>query len=163
MRAAKIFVEDLEELEVIKKTKSLRVDLYGSLAMTGVGHGTPNAILMGLEGERPEIVDPSSILSRVESMYKTKKLKLNGTHGIDFSPDRHLVYHFNQFLPQHPNGMRISSFDENGDMTCTNEFFSIGGGFVVNEKTQLEANAFFLDKRTDHTDKVEETVETHTG
>ena len=109
MRAAKIFIEDLVELGALEKVAQLRCDLYGSLAMTGVGHGTPNAVLMGLEGETPEGVDPKTIISRVDAMYESKMLTLNGSHQISFQPDKHLIFHFNQSLPQHPNGMRFSA------------------------------------------------------
>lgn len=158
MRAAKIFIEDLVELGALEKVAQLRCDLYGSLAMTGVGHGTPNAVLMGLEGETPEGVDPKTIISRLDAMYESKMLTLNGSHQISFQPDKHLIFHFNQSLPQHPNGMRFSAYDKDGELLATNEFFSIGGGFVVNEKTQLIANAYFLDKRTDHVQKVKSTA-----
>ncbi|KAJ3303240.1 hypothetical protein HDV03_004067 [Kappamyces sp. JEL0829] len=149
-------------LRALPNVTQFRVDLYGSLAMTGVGHGTPNAILMGLEGETPEGVNPKTILSRVDEMYKMKKLKLNGTHEISFIPEKHLLFHFNQFLPQHPNGMRFSAYDKEGELIATNEFFSIGGGFVVNDKTQLEANAYYLDQRIDHVENVEPTPSSHT-
>jgi hypothetical protein len=133
------------------------VDLYGSLALTGVGHGTPNAILVGLEGDTPETVDTKSIISRVEQMYKTQKINLNATNSIHFCPEKHLVYHFTEQLPAHPNGMRISCYDNQGDLVATNEFFSIGGGFVVNDKTQLAANVYFKDTRVDHATTVHHT------
>ncbi|RKO88593.1 serine dehydratase beta chain-domain-containing protein, partial [Blyttiomyces helicus] len=167
MRAAKIFVEDLEKLDVLRNVSQLRVDLYGSLALTGVGHGTPSAILMGLEGEVPESVDTVSIKPRVAGMYTAHKLNLRGTRPIDFNPDKHLVFHFRETLSQHPNGMRFSAFDTSGDLAhlflwvpptysnplvkiATNEFFSIGGGFVVNEQTKLSRNVYFKDRRVDH-------------
>ncbi|KAL2913683.1 hypothetical protein HK105_206843 [Polyrhizophydium stewartii] len=155
MRAAKIFVENLDGLGVLETTSQMRVDLYGSLALTGAGHGTPNAVLMGLEGETPEGVDTKSILPRVESMYTNKILNLNGRHAITFIPDKHLIFHFRESLPQHPNGMRFSAYDNNGDLIATNEFFSIGGGFVVNEETQLADNVYYKDNRVDHADKVD--------
>jgi L-serine deaminase len=158
MRAAKIFIEDLIYLGILEKAKQLRVDLYGSLALTGVGHGTPNAILVGLEGDTPETVDTKSILPRINVMYQTKKLLLNGKHEIHFCPEKHLVFHFAKTLPGHPNGMRFSCFDKDGDLLATNEFFSIGGGFVVNEKTQLAAqNVFYKDQRVDHAVEVQHT------
>ncbi|KAK9675110.1 hypothetical protein K7432_016640, partial [Basidiobolus ranarum] len=77
MRAGKIFVTDLERLQVLDKVKSLRVDLYGSLALTGVGHGTPDATLMGIEGESPESVEASTIRTRGNSMHENKTIALN--------------------------------------------------------------------------------------
>jgi iron-sulfur-dependent L-serine dehydratase single chain form len=86
---------------------------------------------------------------------------LNGTHKIDFIPEKHLIFHYKESLPQHPNGMRFSTYDKEGELIATNEFFSIGGGFVVNEKTQIEANAYYLDTRIDHTTDVETTKSSH--
>ena len=114
---------------------------------------------MGLEGETPEGVETSSIKPRVKEMYKSHTLNLNSHHKITFQPDKHLIFHFRESLPQHPNGMRFSAYDKNGDLIATNEYFSIGGGFVVNEKTQLAANVFFKDRRIDHTSKIDPTNE----
>jgi hypothetical protein len=129
MRAAKIFVKDLADLKMIPKVSSLRVDIYGSLAMTGVGHGTPNAIIMGLQGETPEAIDPTTINRRIVDIKSSSCLKVNGKHQISFDPSKHLVFHFGTFLPKHPNGMRFTAFDKQGDMVATNEFFSV---FIMN-------------------------------
>ncbi|KAI9023535.1 L-serine ammonia-lyase [Phycomyces nitens] len=106
MRAAKIFIHDLKAHKVLERVHTLRVDMFGSLALTGAGHGTPDAILMGIEGESPDQVETSTIKSRS--------------------------------LPQHPNGLRFCAYDSDSNMVATNEYFSIGGGFVVNEETQLD-------------------------
>ncbi|ORX71417.1 L-serine ammonia-lyase [Linderina pennispora] len=145
MRAGKIFVQDLVDHKILDKVASIKADLYGSLALTGIGHGTPNATLMGLEGELPETVPTETIIPRVEAMHETHTITLNGTHRIRFNPDKDLTLHYYESLPQHPNGMRFTVFDANGDMLATNEYFSIGGGFVVNEKTQVAhgENVFF--------------------
>ncbi|KAJ1960432.1 hypothetical protein GGI12_003803 [Dipsacomyces acuminosporus] len=147
MRAGKIFVQDLVDHKVLDKVASIKVDLYGSLALTGIGHGTPNATLMGLEGEVPETVPTETIIPRVEAMHETNTITLNGTHRIKFNPDKDMTLHYYESLPQHPNGMRFTVFDVNGDMLATNEYFSIGGGFVVNEKTQVAhgENVFYRD------------------
>ncbi|KAJ2845681.1 hypothetical protein J3B02_004615 [Coemansia erecta] len=147
MRAGKIFVQDLVEHKVLAKVASIKVDLYGSLALTGIGHGTPNATLMGLEGELPETVPTETILTRVQAMHDTNTITLNGVHRVRFNPDKDMTLHYYESLPQHPNGMRFTVFDGNGDMLATNEYFSIGGGFVVNEKTQLAhgENVFYRD------------------
>ncbi|KAJ2626588.1 hypothetical protein IW137_005897, partial [Coemansia sp. RSA 1287] len=92
---------------------------------------------MGLEGELPETVPTETIISRVEAMHQSSTITLNGTHRIRFNPDKDMALHYYESLPQHPNGMRFTVFDANGDMLATNEYFSIGGGFVVNERTQL--------------------------
>ncbi|KAJ2358593.1 hypothetical protein GGF43_000705 [Coemansia sp. RSA 2618] len=137
MRAGQIFVQDLVDHGIIDKVSTIKVDLYGSLALTGIGHGTPNATLMGLEGELPETVPTETINSRVEAMHGSNTITLNGTHRVRFSPEKDMALHYYESLPQHPNGMRFTVFDADGDMLATNEYFSIGGGFVVNDKTQL--------------------------
>ncbi|KAI0222713.1 hypothetical protein L0F63_006505 [Massospora cicadina] len=126
MRAGKIFITDLVSHNILEKVHSMRIDLFGSLALTGVGHGTPNACLMGVEGESPETVDPTTIETRVRSMNLTGTIKLNGTHQIRFDPNKDLVLHLFDRLPQHPNGMRFTALDVNGDMLATNEYFSVG-------------------------------------
>ncbi|KAI9002363.1 L-serine ammonia-lyase [Gaertneriomyces semiglobifer] len=137
MRAAKIFVEDLKKAGVLDKVKIMKVHLYGSLALTGVGHGTPNAILMGLEGETPEMVDAKSIVSRCDTISTSSTLNLGGTYPIKFSPKSDLVFHPQASLPQHPNGMRFLAMSANAELVACNEYFSIGGGFVVNERTRV--------------------------
>ncbi|KAI9322977.1 serine dehydratase beta chain-domain-containing protein [Obelidium mucronatum] len=131
MRAARIFVKEASGHGLLDEINQLRVDLYGSLALTGVGHGTPGAILMGLEGESPELIDAKSIPTRLENIISTSVLNLAGSKTISFDYKKHLVFHFSAALPQHPNGMRITCFDKEGDMIATNEFFSVGGGFVM--------------------------------
>ncbi|KAI8148576.1 L-serine ammonia-lyase [Fennellomyces sp. T-0311] len=138
MRAAKIFINDLKEHKVLDRVRTLRVDLFGSLALTGDGHGTPNAILMGIEGETPDEVETSTILSRIDDIKTNKSICLDGTHRIHFDYDKHMIFNFFKTLPQHPNGLRFCAFDENANMVATNEYFSIGGGFVVNDDTQLD-------------------------
>ncbi|KAJ2083633.1 hypothetical protein H4R24_000691 [Coemansia sp. RSA 988] len=151
MRAGKIFVQDLVDHKILNKVVSIKIDLYGSLALTGIGHGTPNATLMGLEGELPETVPTETIISRVESMQDTNTITLNGVHRIRFNPDKDMTLHYYESLPQHPNGMRFTVFNQNGDMLATNEYFSIGGGFVVNEKTQVAhgENVYYRDSKHD--------------
>ncbi|KAI9288797.1 L-serine ammonia-lyase [Umbelopsis sp. AD052] len=138
MRAAKIFIGDLKEANMLERVASLRIDMYGSLALTGDGHGTPDAILMGVEGEAPESVETSTIKSRVQDIHTNKSLRINGTHRIHFDPEKHLIFNYFQSLPQHPNGLRFCAYDKDTNLIATNEYFSIGGGFVVNDKTQMD-------------------------
>ncbi|KAG0170257.1 hypothetical protein DFQ28_002210 [Apophysomyces sp. BC1034] len=138
MRAAKIFMHDLKEHKVLGNVHTLRVDMFGSLALTGIGHGTPDAILMGIEGETPDKVETSTIKSRVQDIYSTKSIRLDGTHRIHFDPTKHLIFNYFKTLPQHPNGLRFCAYDQDSNMIATNEYFSIGGGFVVNNETQLD-------------------------
>ncbi|RKP12024.1 L-serine dehydratase [Piptocephalis cylindrospora] len=137
MRAARIFVGDLVAHKVIDQVAKLRVDVYGSLALTGLGHGTPSAILMGIEGETPEGIDTSSMQARIDNIHRECRIQLASTHAIDFNPKKDLILQYGSSLPQHPNGMRLTAFTKSGDMLATNEYFSIGGGFVVNDQTQM--------------------------
>lgn len=128
-------------------------DMFGSLALTGAGHGTPDAILMGIEGETPDLVETSTIKSRVEGIHTNKSIRLDGTHRIHFDPEKHLIFNYFKSLPQHPNGLRFCAFDENANMIATNEYFSIGGGFVVNEATQLDhgENVYYKEEQKEET------------
>ncbi|VAX36110.1 L-serine dehydratase, beta subunit / L-serine dehydratase, alpha subunit, partial [hydrothermal vent metagenome] len=141
MRAACRFVSELETLGLIDSVHFLRVELYGSLALTGIGHGTDKAILMGLEGETPEAIDPQSINHRVETIRKTKRLQLYGRVSIPFDPEVDLIFQRNETLPFHSNGISFSASDKSGKESFQKTFYSIGGGFVVTEKEANENNA----------------------
>lgn len=149
MRAGKIFINDLKELQLLEKVKTVKITLYGSLAATGKGHHTPQAILLGLEGSDPETIDTGTIPSRYDSILTTKSLYLGGHHRIHYDTDHDMLWRWDQVLKTHPNGMRFSCFGEDGDLLATNEYFSVGGGFVVNEKTKVDENLFYkgVDKR----------------
>ncbi|KAJ3821872.1 serine dehydratase beta chain-domain-containing protein [Lentinula raphanica] len=143
MRAGKIFITDLKELNLLKKVYTVKINLYGSLAATGKGHHTPQAILLGLEGSDPETIIPTTIESRYNNILTNKVLLLGGDHRIHYDMDRDMLWRWDQVLPTHPNGMRFSAFDEDGDLLATNEYYSVGGGFVVNEKTKVDENLFY--------------------
>jgi L-serine deaminase len=140
MRAGKIFVADLVEAEVLQKVDRIRVGIYGSLALTGEGHMTPSAILLGLEGANVETVDTAHVPARFSEIKSTKKLFLgqgiapNSSQGkeIDFDYTRDFIWEWGRKLPLHSNGMRFTVFDKDGDVLATNDMFSVGGGFVVN-------------------------------
>ncbi|KAJ3809594.1 serine dehydratase alpha chain-domain-containing protein [Lentinula aff. lateritia] len=143
MRAGKIFITDLKELQLLKKVATVKINLYGSLAATGKGHHTPQAILLGLEGSDPETIIPTTIESRYNNILANKVLLLGGDHIIHYDMDRDMLWRWDQVLPTHPNGMRFSAYDEDGDLLATNEYYSVGGGFVVNDKTQVDENLFY--------------------
>ncbi|KAF9268964.1 L-serine ammonia-lyase [Marasmius fiardii PR-910] len=149
MRAGRIFTTDLEHLNLLHKVKInfphpvlISLYRYGSLAATGEHH-TPQAILLGLEGSDPETIIPTTIDSRYENILASKILHLGGYHRINYDTDRDMLWRWDQVLKTHPNGMRFSAFDEEGDLLATNEYFSVGGGFVVNEKTKVDENLFY--------------------
>jgi len=131
MRAGYRFCLELEARNLLQKTGSVVVDLYGSLALTGKGHATDTAVIMGLNGKRPRNIDPDDIVPTVKAIDETSHLQLYGQYPVAFNRDTNLVFHFTETLPQHPNGMRITAFDHDGVKIHTQEYFSVGGGFIV--------------------------------
>ena len=114
MRAARRFVEKLRADGLLAKCARVEVRLYGSLALTGKGHGTDKAILLGLEGATPEAIDPDDVEPRVAAIRANKKLTLAGGPIIAFDEERDLLWLRKESLPQHPNGMRFTAFDAAG-------------------------------------------------
>ncbi|MCK7596995.1 L-serine ammonia-lyase [Microbulbifer sp. CAU 1566] len=133
MVAARQFVTDLEDRGDLIKTDRVEVHLYGSLALTGVGHGTDMAVLMGLEGEAPDTIDVDAIEGRLSAIQQHQQLILNGTRAIHFEEPRDLLFHKEEFLPQHSNGMTCKAFAD-GELLFERSYFSIGGGFVLSEE-----------------------------
>ncbi|KAK0446636.1 serine dehydratase alpha chain-domain-containing protein [Armillaria borealis] len=131
MRAGKIFINDLKELQLLEKVKTVKITLYGSLAATGKGHHTPQAILLGLEGSDPETIDTGTIPSRYDSILTSKSLYLGGHHRIHYDTDHDMLWRWDQVLKTHPNGMRFSCFGEDGDLLATNEYFRCVGYLSV--------------------------------
>ncbi|MGH7494569.1 MAG: L-serine ammonia-lyase [bacterium] len=134
MRAARLFVERLQTNSSLPQTVRLQVELFGSLALTGKGHGTDRAILLGLEGEKPELVDPDGIEMRLEKIRNANALSLLQIHGVPFQEKEHLIFHYDQSLPLHPNGMRFTAFDPQQKPLEQQIYYSIGGGFVAQEQ-----------------------------
>ena len=131
-RAAQQFLAIAEARGVFNRIASVRVDLFGSLAKTGKGHGTDIAVLMGLTGEDPVTCDPSSIHPKVAAIYSGRGLRLGGSREIPFDPSADLVFHRAETLPFHPNGLRFTAELLDGS-SLSETFYSIGGGFVVRE------------------------------
>ncbi|TCO91329.1 L-serine ammonia-lyase [Chthoniobacter flavus] len=133
MRAAHRFVTRLNEAGALEKTTRVEAHLYGSLALTGRGHGTDRAVIFGLEGEAPETIDVDSMVPRLEAIRAQHRLKLGGSKSIGFDDRRDLQFHRSEVLPMHPNGMRFVAFDAANTELLSRTYYSIGGGFVVNE------------------------------
>jgi L-serine dehydratase len=136
MRAALRFARQLASANLLEQTTKVTVDLYGSLALTGHGHGTDRAILLGLSGEAPDTVDPTHIETKLAAIRTTHFLNLLDRHSIPFTEAEHLLFHRNQMYPDpaittHPNGMRFSAFDAAGSLITQDIFYSIGGGFIL--------------------------------
>ena len=134
MRAAARFVTRwLEEAGTLDRVVRIRAELFGSLALTGRGHGTDKAVLMGLEGEWPDRIDPDCIPGKLKRIRSEKVLHLLGKHAIAFNEKTDLVFNKRQKLPFHPNGMRFAAFDAEGNELAARDYYSVGGGFVVNQ------------------------------
>ena len=131
MRAARQFLLDLEAKNLFNQTAQVAVQLYGSLALTGKGHGTDTAVLLGLEGETPDGVDPDAIAARLKKIRESGRIKLLGQREIPFDEAMDLLMHRNQVLPKHSNGLRFTALDAGKQTLLTDEFYSIGGGFIV--------------------------------
>ncbi|MET1004042.1 MAG: L-serine ammonia-lyase [Propionibacteriaceae bacterium] len=134
MRAARRFVLTLRELELLAHTERVHGQLFGSLGATGHGHGSDRAVLLGLEAEDPETVDIDRALQRVAQVRASKTLSLCGLRQIAFDPQTDLVLHRRKTLPTHPNGMTFEAYDGSGEPLLTRTYFSVGGGFVVDEE-----------------------------
>ena len=133
MRAARRFAVHLEEGEWLPDLESVRVTLYGSLALTGKGHGTDKAILLGLQGERPELVDPAGINQQLAEIRANHSLAILGEKQLYFDEHNHLIFNQTESLPFHVNGMRFEAFDSQSKPLTEKVFYSVGGGFVVAE------------------------------
>jgi L-serine dehydratase len=138
MRAACRFAHDLESAGLLDRVARVQVDLYGSLALTGLGHGTDRAVLLGLAGNQPASIDPAAIESTVAAIRAAGRIELAGRRGIEFNESRDLIFHRDQMFPpgaytRHPNGVRFTAFDAAGAVLSERTFFSIGGGFIVED------------------------------
>ncbi|WP_369249320.1 L-serine ammonia-lyase [Streptomyces sp. R41] len=133
MRAARMFARRLRNEGLLAPVTSIRAELYGSLGATGHGHGTPKAVLLGLEGASPRTVDVEGADERVEQIKSSGRINLLGEHEIDFSFDDDLILHRRKALPYHANGMTIFAYDASGELVLEKTYYSVGGGFVVDE------------------------------
>ncbi len=136
MRAAYDFIKQHNAAE-FNTVAAVTVRLHGSLAFTGIGHGTNKAILMGLCGELPDAIDSLTIDERVEKIIDTQKLLLLGKREIYFDNHQDLIFDYEHVLPHHPNGMTFISYDKNKKIVHEEIYYSVGGGFIVSQ-TQLQ-------------------------
>ena len=147
MRAALEFAETLAKLPGAEQIVRVQAELYGSLALTGHGHATDRAVLLGLSGERPDTIDPAEIDPMLHEIRTTGRIALGSVAAIGFNEATDLLFHRDQMFPpgthssgseppstrQHPNGMRFTAFDASGNVLLQQIYYSIGGGFVVRD------------------------------
>lgn len=138
MRAARRFADALDAHGGLERVARIRTELFGSLALTGKGHATDRAVLLGLAGERPDTVDPERVEALIAQMRAGRRVRLLGRHDVPFDEPGDLLFHQRESLPLHPNGMRFTALAEDGAPITVEEFYSVGGGFVV---TAAEARA----------------------
>lgn len=139
MRAAARFVDRwLVQAGRLDDVARIRAEVFGSLALTGRGHGTDKAVMMGLEGHMPNLIDPDIITPAMERIRGEAQIRLAGRHEIAFEEKRDLLMNKRQKLPYHTNGMRFSAYDAEGVEIASRDYYSVGGGFVVNQDEAAE-------------------------
>ena len=143
MRAARDFLTAVEQAGALGRTEEVRAELYGSLALTGIGHGTNRAVILGLLGEEPSTIDPATMETKLEATRNSQALNLLGDHTVPFREGEHLVFHRDQMMPpgahtHHPNGLRFSAFDVAGNLLLQKVYFSIGGGFIIKDGAGMD-------------------------
>ncbi|MGH8131299.1 MAG: serine dehydratase beta chain, partial [Steroidobacteraceae bacterium] len=141
MLAARLFVLDLRARKLLAATTEIFVQLYGSLALTGLGHCTDRAVLLGLEGHDPSEFDPGVVESTLERIRESGRLRLLGRHEIAFDEPMNLLFHRDQMLPGHSNGMRFTARDAQGATLLTEQMYSIGGGAVQRAEEEAGSGA----------------------
>ncbi|MFF9511533.1 L-serine ammonia-lyase [Streptomyces sp. NPDC014724] len=155
MRATGMFVGRLKEDGLLAHTASVRAELFGSLGATGHGHSTPKAVLLGLEGHCPRTVDVEHADAEVQRIRDTQRLRLLATelgdaHEIDFDEPTQLVLHCRRSLPYHANGMTLFAYDADGLPLLEKTYYSVGGGFVVDEDAVGEDRIKLDDTKLTH-------------
>jgi iron-sulfur-dependent L-serine dehydratase single chain form len=146
MKAAGMFASGLRDDGLLPQVATMRVALYGSLGLTGPGHGSDKAVLLGLEGEQPATVDVDAVPARLEAIARTGTVRLLGEHEIPFAVGKDLEFNRRKKLGYHPNGMRFTAYDADGAAIRERAYYSVGGGFVADED---QAAAGAADERHD--------------
>ena len=141
MKAAGMFAWGLRDDGLMPRVQTVRVALYGSLGLTGPGHGSDKAVLLGLEGEQPATVDVDAIPARLQAIASRGTIRLLGEHEIAFTVGQHLEFNRRKKLGYHPNGMRFTAYDGAGTAIRERAYYSIGGGFVADETAAAIAQA----------------------
>ncbi|MFJ6575853.1 L-serine ammonia-lyase [Streptomyces sp. NPDC091368] len=145
MRAARMFARRLKNEGLLAHTAAIRAELYGSLGATGHGHGTPKAVLLGLEGNSPRTVNVETADDEFERIKASGRINLLGAHEIPFDFDADLILHRRKALPYHANGMTVFAYDAEGGPVLEKTYYSVGGGFVVDEDAVAGKNPIVPD------------------
>jgi L-serine dehydratase len=135
MRAANLFLNLIKEQGVLNRVTRIVIDLYGSLALTGKGHRTDYAVMLGLESNLPENINPEISEQRFIEIIASNELNLDAAHAIDFDYDKDLVFHNTEVLPHHSNGLSFTALGDNNKLLLSKIYYSVGGGFVVDENS----------------------------
>ena len=139
MIAARQFSCHLQATVGLAAVHHVVAELFGSLSATGIGHGTDTAVLLGLAGHEPDTIDPDQIAPTVAQIRSSQRLQLLGAHSIPWIDKEHMLLR-RKSLPRHPNGLCFRAFDAQGQEIAVREYYSIGGGFVVDEQGQRVTN-----------------------
>src|SRR6516162_9658895 len=133
MKAAGMFAVGLRDDGLLPPVRTVRVALYGSLGLTGPGHGSDKAVLLGLEGEQPATVDVDAVPARLEAIARRGTIRLLGEYAIAFTVREHLEFNRRKKLGYHPDAMRFTAYDGEGTAIRERAYYSVGGGFVADE------------------------------
>ncbi|MGN6134122.1 MAG: serine dehydratase beta chain, partial [Aureliella sp.] len=128
MLAAKQFADELAHASTPDHVSRITIELFGSLALTGLGHSTDRAVLLGLMGQHPRTVDPASIEPRFAEVTGQHSLRWLDRYPIQFDPRRDLIFHRDRSLTRHPNGLQFTAYDAQGAQLLERRYYSVGGG-----------------------------------
>jgi L-serine dehydratase len=140
MRAARLFVRHLQSHALLATTTRVKAQLYGSLGLTGKGHGSDKAVLLGLQGHEPDTVDVDAVPALLQAIRGDSRLSLGGVHTVPFNERDDLKFHRRETLPFHANGMRFEAFDGSGQVLANKVYYSVGGGFVVSDEVAADGS-----------------------
>lgn len=148
MKAACRFVALLAAEGLLQQTSRVQCVFYGSLALTGKGHHSDRAVILGLGGYKPETIDSSHVDELLETVIATGRINLNGRHEMMFATERDIIFDTGTNIPYHSNAMQLSALDADDEALTRRIYYSIGGGFVVDQveagrNEQVEAHADF--------------------
>ena len=149
MRASRLYVKDLQEKQLIDKVTSVKVELYGSLGQTGVGHGSGKAVILGLAGYDPETIDADAVPEILDTIENEQVIYLDKNHKAAFPKQGAIVFHRRKTLPKHSNAMEIFAYSGE-ELIHSQVYYSIGGGFIVTEEAFDQEKQAALDIRAEN-------------